>query len=64
MNIKNTIPEDSLIFCDIKWKHYFFFFLSFPSQVLQHTNKYYMSVINTTFILYAIVYMSGQHVLT
>ena len=36
----------------------------FHPEVLQHTNKYYKSVINTTFILYTIVYMSGRHVST
>ena len=39
-------------------------FVVFHPEVLQHTNKYYTSVNNTTFILYTMVYMSGRHVST
>jgi len=36
----------------------------FQPEVLQYTNKYYTSVIDTTFILYTMVYMSGRLVST
>jgi len=32
--------------------------------ISEHTNEYYTSVTNATFILYTVVYVSGRHVWT
>ena len=47
----NTLP--------LGYKNQTFFFFFFRPEVLQHTNKCYTSVINTTFILYTMVFMSA-----